>query len=176
MNFFHDIPLGNEELTEVNAIVEIAKWSQVKYEFDHNTGAIWVDRVGKTPIPYTFNYGDLPGSWNKWDNDPLDIIILCSHPLAVGTIVPCRVVGWLKMIDSGEDDYKVVWVADDKYYENINDITDVNEKELEDIAYYMLHYKDLHGKKVELNWWDSKENAIKRLKECRKEYKVKFGK
>lgn len=80
------------------------------------------------------------------------------------------------MIDSGEDDYKVLAVADDKYYSDVNDIEDVNTKELEDIEYYMLHYKDLHGKKVELNGWDNKEEAIKRLHECHKAYKIKFNK
>lgn len=175
-NFFHDIQLGNEDLTQINAVLEIPKWSQVKYEFDHKTGAIWVDRVWKTPIAYTFNYWDLPQTWNSWDNDPLDVIILCSFPLAVWTIVPCRVVWGLKMIDSWEDDYKILAVADDKYYSHINDINDVNVKEKEDIEYYMLHYKDLHWKKVELNWWDNKELAIARLKECHLEYKKKFNK
>ncbi len=176
MNLYHDIPLGNEELSEINAVLEIPKGSKVKYEFDHKTGAMWVDRVGKTPIDYTFNYWDLPQTWNEGDNDPLDVIILCSQPLAVWVIVPCRVVGGLKMIDSGEDDYKVLAVADDKYYSDINDIENVNAKELEDIEYYMLHYKDLHGKKVELNGWDNKAEAIKRLHECHKAYKIKFNK
>lgn len=175
-NFFHDIPLWNEDFSEINAVLEIPKWSQVKYEFDHKTWAIWVDRVGKTPIGYTFNYWDLPQTWNSGDNDPLDVIILCSHSLAVWSIVPCRVVWGLKMIDSGEDDYKVLAVADDKYYDHVQNVGDVSEKELEDIAYYMLHYKDLHNKKVELNGWDSKENAMKRLSECHAEYKKKFSK
>lgn len=176
MNFFHDIPLGNEELTEINAVLEIPKWSVVKYEFDHKTWAIWVDRVWKTPIAYTFNYGDLPQTWNEWDNDPLDVIILCSQPLTTWTIVPCKVVGWLKMIDSWEDDYKILAIADDKHYSHVNDIQDVDKKELEDIEYYMLHYKDLHWKKVELNGWDNKETAIKILQKCHKDYKIKFWK
>lgn len=147
MNLYHDIPLGNEDLTEVNAVLEIPMGSRVKYEFDYNTGAIWVDRVGKTPINYTFNYGDLPQTWNEGDNDPLDIIILCQEPLAVGSVVPCRVIGGLKMIDSGEDDYKVLAVADDKYYYDVESPEDVDKNELDDIAYYMLHYKDIHGKR-----------------------------
>ncbi len=176
MNLYHDIPLGNEDFSEVNAVVEIPKGSKVKYEFDYKTGAIWVDRVGKTPIDYTFNYWDLPQTWNEGDNDPLDVIILCTQPLHPGAVVPLRVVGWLKMIDSGEDDYKILAVADDKYYSDVNDIEDVNKKELEDIEYYMLHYKDLHGKKVELNGWDSKATAQEILKKCNIDYKKKFDK
>lgn len=176
-NYYFDIPLTQkDDFSEINAVLEISKWSYVKYEFDYETWAIWVDRVWKTPIPYNFNYWDLPQTWNVWDDDPLDVIILSSYPITVGTIVPLRVVWWLKMIDSWEDDYKVVAVADDKYYENVHDINDVNEKEKEDIEYYMLHYKDLHKKKVELNGWDTKENAIKILQKCHEEYKRKFNK
>lgn len=176
MNLYHDIPLGNDDFSEINAVMEIPKGSKVKYEFDYKTGAIWVDRVGKTPIDYTFNYWDLPQTWNHGDNDPLDVIILCTQSLAVGAVVPLRVVGGLKMIDSGEDDYKVLAVADDKYYSDVNDIEDVNKKELEDIEYYMLHYKDLHGKKVELNGWDNKAEAQKILARCHEDYKIKFNK
>jgi len=177
MNLYHDISIYNDNAAWViNAVLEIPKWSYVKYEFDHKTGAMWVDRVWKTPISYTFNYGDLPQTWNEGDSDPLDVIILCQHELAVWTIVPCRVVGGLKMIDSGEDDYKILAVTDDKYYSHVQDISDVHEKELEDIAYYMQHYKDLHGKTIDLNGWDGKDIALKRVATCHEAYKVKFGK
>ncbi|NCO31364.1 inorganic diphosphatase [bacterium] len=66
--------------------------------------------------------------------------------------------------------------ADDKYYSDVKDIHDVNKKELEDIEYYMLHYKDLHGKKVELNGWDDKYTAKKILAKCHEAYKIKFNK
>jgi len=176
MNLYHDIPLGNEDFSEINAVNEIPKWSKIKYEFDHKTWAIWVDRVGKTPISYTFNYWDLPQTWNKWDNDPLDVIILSKESFAPWVVIPLRVIWWLKMIDSWEDDYKILAIADDKYYSHINNIEDVDKNELEDIEYYMLHYKDLHGKKVELNGWDNKEKAQKRLKICHQDYKEKFNK
>jgi len=170
VNLYHDIPLTTDNFETINAVLEIPKGSYVKYEFDYKTGAIWVDRVGKTPIPYNFNYGDLPQTWNTGDNDPLDVIILCSYPLAVGTVVPARVVGGLRMIDSGEYDYKILAVADDKHYAHIKDISDVSLKELEDIEYFMLHYKDLHGKKVEIDGWDPKAKAQEVLKTCHEEY------
>jgi len=91
-NLFHDLKLGNDELTEVNAIIEIPKDSMVKYEFDKELGCIMVDRIGRTPIPYNFNYGLLPQTWNKDDNDPLDIIVLSRFGFAPGVVVPSRVV------------------------------------------------------------------------------------
>lgn len=176
-NYYFDIPLANkEDFSQINAVVEIPKGSYVKYEFDYKTWAMWVDRVGKTPIPYNFNYGDLPQTWNEGDNDPLDVLILSSQSLATWTIVSLRVVWGLKMIDSWEYDYKIVAVADDKYYDHVEDIDDVSDKEKEDIAYFMKHYKDLHKKTVEINGWDTKEEAIKILKKCHEDYKKKFNK
>ena len=176
VNYYFDIPLARkDDFSEINAVVEIPKGSYVKYEFDYKTGAIWVDRVWKTPIPYNFNYGDLPQSWNNWDNDPLDVIILTTQSLAVGTIVPLRVVWGLKMIDSWEYDYKVLAVADDKYYDHVQNVDDISEKEKEDIVYFMKHYKDLHNKTVEIEGWDKKEKAIEVLKTCHEDFKEKFN-
>lgn len=175
-NLFHDLPLWNEELTELNAIIEIPMGSMVKYEFDKELNTVKVDRIGKTPISYNFNYWFLPQSWNTDDNDPLDVLVLSRFPFVPWCIVPCRVVGWLKMIDSWEFDYKVIAVADDKYYEHINDIWDVHEKEKEDIHYFMQHYKDLHKKTVVLEGWDTKENAIKVLHDCKQAYIKKYAK
>ena len=175
-NLFHDLKLGNDELTEVNAIIEIPKDSMVKYEFDKELGCIMVDRIGRTPIPYNFNYGLLPQTWNKDDNDPLDIIVLSRFGFAPGVVVPSRVVWGLKMIDGGEFDYKVIAAADDKYYDDVNDIDDISEKEKEDIYYFMNRYKDLHNKTVQLEGWDNKESAIKVLQDCKDYYPVKFAK
>lgn len=175
MNLFHDLKLSSkEDFSEVNAIVEIPKGSMVKYEFDKELGCIMVDRIGRTPMEYPCNYGLLPQTWNKEDNDPLDIFILSRFPFAPGVVVPCRVVGGLKMVDGGEFDYKVVAVADDKFYDDVNDIDDLSEKEKEDIYYYMNRYKDLHGKTVELQGWDNKAAAVEVIKDCSDYYPVKF--
>lgn len=175
MNLFHDLSLSNKDW-DINTIIEIPKWSMVKYEFDKELWCIMVDRIGKTPIEYNFNYWLLPRTWNKDDNDPLDVIVLSRFPFAPWVVVPAKVVWGLKMIDSGEFDYKVIAIADDKYYSNVLDIEDINEKEKEDIYYFMNHYKDLHHKKIDLEWWDNKENALKVLKDCEDYYKVRFYK
>ncbi len=80
------------------------------------------------------------------------------------------------MIDSGEFDYKIIAIADDKYYDGIEDIAQVSEFEKQDIYYFMNHYKDLHNKTIKLEGWDNRENAISVLKECQDYYKIKFQK
>lgn len=163
MNLFHDIPSGNADFSQINVLLEIPKNSYVKYEYNHELGALFVDRLLKTPIPYNFNYGDIPQCWNVGDNDPLDAIVLSRASFTPGTIVPCRVIGGLKVIDQGEDDYKVIAVADDVYYAHVHSVEDINPAEKQDIEYFALHYKDLEKKKVEVHGWDSKELAQKRI-------------
>jgi len=85
--------MGNDDFTQVNAIIEIPKDSYVKYEFDKELNTIMVDRIGKTPIAYNFNYGFIPQSHNEDDGDPLDVIVLSRFPFVPGCVVPCRVVG-----------------------------------------------------------------------------------
>lgn len=174
-NLFHDLNLWSEDFDTLNAIIEIPKDSMVKYEFDKELWCIMVDRIWRTPIPYQFNYGLLPQTWNKEDDDPLDILVLSRFSFAPGVVVPCRIVWWLKMIDGGEFDYKVIAVADDKFYDGVTDIDDLSEAEKEDIYYFMERYKDLHNKKVVLEWWDNKENAKTIIKDCAQYYPVKFG-
>lgn len=175
-NLYHDLPLGNSSFSKINAIIEIPSGSMVKYEFDKELNAVVVDRIWRTPIPYNFNYWFLPQSFNQDDGDPLDVIVLSRFPFVPWCVVPARVVWWLKMIDSWEFDYKVIAIADDKYYDWIEDISQVSEKEKEDIYYFMNHYKDLHNKTVQLDWWDNKENAIAILKDCYEQYKTKYNK
>lgn len=174
MNLFHDLDLGNEDLSLVNSIIEIPKGSMVKYEFDKWIGAIVVDRIFKAPMPYPVNYGLLPKTWNVEDNDPIDIIVLSRWDFHPWVVVPSRIVWGLNMIDSWEFDYKIIAVAEDPYYDNVNDINDVNPKEKEDIEFFMNHYKKLQNKEVKLEGWDNKAKAIEVLKKCVKGYDEKF--
>lgn len=175
-NLYHDVPTGSDDFSSVNALIEIPKGGEVKYEYDHKIGVLKVDRLLKTPISYTFNYGDIPQCWNHGDNDPLDVLVLSRASFVAGCIVPSRVIGGLKMVDNGEDDYKIVAVADDKYYKHVKSIADLHPKEVEDIEYFMKHYKDIDGKKVELNGWDDVATATSVIKKCCDDYKIKFAK
>ena len=89
------------------------------------------------------------------------------HP---GTVVPARIIGGLKMIDRGENDYKVIAVANDKHYDHVNTIDDLSAREKEDIEYFMLHYKDMDNHVVTLDGWDGPDDAKKVIKQSIKYY------
>jgi len=167
-NIFHTVPTGENLPQEVNIIVEIAEGSRVKYEFEKKYGTIAVDRFLHTPIPYPFSYGLIPQTWNEYDNDPLDAVIIASEPLLPGCVVPCRVVGMMSVDDSGERDDKILAVpTGDPYFENVKDFHDLPQKKREDIEYFMTHYKDLEKNKVVIvKSWDDAKTAEKFIEEC----------
>ena len=101
-NLFHMVATGENVPEEINIIVEIFKGSRVKYEYNKKAGAVMVDRILHTPIPYPFSYGLIPQTWNDYDHDPLDAIIICKEELLPECIVPCRTIGMLSVDDTGE--------------------------------------------------------------------------
>ena len=40
-----------------DAVIEIPRGSRVKYEVDHGTGRVFLDRILYTPMGYPTNYG-----------------------------------------------------------------------------------------------------------------------
>ncbi|MCT4591766.1 MAG: inorganic diphosphatase [Candidatus Gracilibacteria bacterium] len=164
-NPFHIIPAKDGEC--INIIVEIAKNSRTKYEFNKKYGVIEVDRVLHTPIAYPFSYGLIPQTWNDYDHDPLDAIIISSESIMPGALTRCKVVGMLSVDDNGERDDKVLAVlADDPYVNHIESIDDMGNKLKEDIHYFMEHYKDLEKKTVKVNAWQNKKEAEEFIEEC----------
>lgn len=176
-NIFHTIPAGDNLPSEVNIIVEISEGSRVKYEFDKEHGILMVDRFLHTPIPYPFSYGLIPQTWNDYDNDPLDALIVSSEPIIPGVVVPCKVIGILSVDDGGERDDKVICVpSKDPYFNNIDRFEDLPQKKREDIEYFMNRYKDLEGKTVTVKSWEDAATAQKFIEECIECYNKKFGK
>ena len=61
-------------------VIEISKGSKKKYELDKETGLIQLDRILHTSTHYPANYGFIPRTYGE-DNDPLDVLLLCSEPV-----------------------------------------------------------------------------------------------
>ena len=122
---------------EFMAVIEISKGSKKKYELDKETGMIVLDRVLRTATHYPCSYGLIPLTLSE-DNDPLDVMVICSETLDPNTLVKCRPVGLIEMIDKGEKDEKIIAVAvDDPYvnhYQEINDVPKVLVDEIEVFA------------------------------------------
>lgn len=168
-----DIKIGSRAPKIINAVIEIPKNSQNKYELDKESGAIKLDRVLYSPMHYPADYGFIPET-DSQDGDPLDVMVLGSDPLFPGCIVSVRPVGLLKMIDNGDEDYKILGVqADNPRFDNISDIKDLkisHEHSLKEIAHFFEAYKELEGKKTKILGWEGAEKAEEEIKKARENY------
>ena len=178
MNLWHDIPRGEHTPNELNCIIEIPKGSPNKYEIDKKTGLIALDRANYSSAPYPFDYGFVPQTlWD--DGDALDIIVPSTFPLATGILVRVRPVAVMEMIDDGESDYKVIAVpVDDKRWDDVQDLSDLNKHHVKEWKHFFETYKELKEKEVIVEIKDIKgrDAAIEAVEKSIRLYEEKFGK
>lgn len=147
---------------EANLVVEIPAGSFTKYEIKED-GLVHVDRFQSMPVAYPANYGSMPRTL-AGDNDPLDALVLTREALHPGVVIRFRPIGYLKMVDDGEQDEKVIGVPTDKVdptYAAIRDLDDLPAIERQRIEAFFRVYKDLPAGRnpVQLSGWGNAEEA-----------------
>nr|WP_322942028.1 inorganic diphosphatase [Pseudomonas sp. s4] len=157
----------------VHMAVEIPAGSFTKYEINEE-GLVFVDRFQSMPVVYPANYGSLSRTLGG-DNDPLDGLVLTREPLHPGVLIKFRPIGYLKMIDGGEADEKIIGVPSsdiDPSYDNIKDIDDLPLIERQRIEAFFRVYKQLpEGRKqVELNGYGNAAEARQMIKTALENY------
>lgn len=176
MNLLHDIAPGKNVPDEISVIVEINKGSKNKYELDKETGLIMLDRVMYTSQDYPFDYGFVPQThWH--DGDPLDVVLLTTHPLVPGLLLTARPIGVLDMIDDGESDAKILAVpVKDPRWNDIKDLSDVNLHTIEEIRHFFETYKQIQKKEVTIPTIRDAKAAKEVILESIALYKKEFNK
>jgi inorganic pyrophosphatase len=151
-----EVELGPNPPEIVNVVVEIPKGSTNKYEVDARTGVLRLDRVLYSPLFYPFDYGYIPQTLYV-DGDPLDALVVMSHPTFPGCVVEARPIAVLAMRDEKGADEKVLCVAyRDPRFNSWSSLRDLNEHTQKEIIHFFEVYKALEEKSVEvLGWHDA---------------------
>ncbi|MBU0722666.1 inorganic diphosphatase [Patescibacteria group bacterium] len=175
MNLWHEVSAGENIPKEVNVIIEIPKGSKNKYEIDKETGLIALDRAMHTAQDYPFDYGFIPQSF--WDDDDaLDVILLTTYPLVHGILVNARPVGLMNMIDSGDNDDKIIAVpVDDPRWDKVKDISDVNHHTIKEMEHFFSTYKKIQNKEVDVTGFQDYKAAQEAIVRGLMLYKEKYG-
>lgn len=157
-------------------VVENPQGVSGKYEVDTKLGIIGLDRVLAAPMPFPFEYGFIPGTWSTSDNDPLDIMVLLPIATFPGCVLHVRIIGLYRMVDTGQEDNKVLAVCDgDETYTAITDISDVPKRQLKRIAFFWENYKNLALRKsTEGHGWSNASVAEKCIEAAIDTYTVTF--
>ena len=156
----------------VEAIIEIPYRSRNKYEIDHDTGKVKLDRVLYSAMAYPAEYGFLEDTL-ALDGDPLDILVIGTEPTYPGCIIPARVIGYLAVVDNGFEDYKLISVVDcDPRYNEITKLGDLSPFILEEIKNFFENYKTLQKIEVKVGEYHNKEEALDLVNICKQRYEI----
>ncbi len=171
MNIWHDIENSRIKPEEFFAVVEINKGSKQKYEMDKKTGLLRLDRILYTSTHYPANYGFIPHTLAS-DNDPLDVLILCSESLVPMSLVNCYPIGVIVMNDNGALDEKIIAIPfADPNYNSYKSIKDLPRHIFDEMRHFFTVYKQLEEKETSVDVVADRDEAIEIIKKAMQSYK-----
>ncbi len=172
---WHDVKVGNNPPEIVNALIEIPGGSRAKYEIDKESGLLKLDRVLFSAVYYPHNYGFIPQTYCG-DKDPLDIFVLSQVTIVPMCLVSAKVIGVMQMVDGGEDDDKIIAVAEnDMSVNHLNDISELPDHFTRELRHFFEEYKRLENKTVRIEEFQGREKALEIVRDSIELYQKEFG-
>lgn len=175
MNLWHDIRPSRMQPEDFLAVIEIEKGSKNKYELDKETGALRLDRILYTSTHYPANYGFIPRTFER-DDDPLDVLVLCSEPIRPMSLVRVYPVGYIAMRDGGFHDEKIIAIPfEDPMYNCYHDLSELPTHLSEEISHFFTVYKYLEpDKDAEVEGVHGRDEAVEVIRKAFDRYVEKF--
>lgn len=164
-DFTNPFRMERPDTLTFDVTIEIPRGTKNKYEMDHETGRIRLDRTLFTSTQYPYDYGYIEGTLGE-DGDPLDALVLLTEPTFPGCLIECRALAMFQMQDEMGGDDKVLCVpAADPRRDSLYDLDDVANLTLMEIEHFFTVYKDLEpGKSVDGATWTGREDAESEIK------------
>ena len=173
-NIWHDISPSRITAEDVIAVIEIEKGSKKKYELDKETGSLILDRILYTSTHYPANYGLIPRTYAD-DNDPLDVLVLCSEVIQPLSLVRCYPIGVITMLDQGKLDEKIIAIPfKDPTYNSYHDVSELPSHIFTEMSHFFTVYKNLEQKETMVDEVRGAEDAKKVIQKCLDQYIEKF--
>lgn len=162
---YEKLSAGERAPEEFNVVIEIPmNSSPIKYEFDKESSAIFVDRIIPVCMYYPCNYGFIPHTLSD-DGDPADVLVVGDFPLMPGCVIKARPIGVLIMEDESGMDEKILAVPlakIDPTYKHIKSYKDLPEIMIKKIEHFFASYKALEPNKwVKIQGWEDFDSAKK---------------
>ncbi len=158
-SLIHNLEPGENPPNEIFALVEIPRGCSNKYEYGKTIDAFFLNRVLYESVFYPAEYGLIPQTLEE-DGDPVDIMVLSTHPTFPGCVIKCRPIALVNLEDTGERDNKIVAVpCDDPRFGHINGLNDLTEHTKKEFKKFWETYSDLQEDKwiKVLGWGTAKE-------------------
>jgi inorganic pyrophosphatase len=176
MNPWHDFNPDRIQPESFTVIIEIPKGSKKKYELDKETGLIRLDRILFTSTHYPMNYGFVPCTLAD-DQDPLDVLVLCSETLDPLTEVDGYPIGVVEMIDNEQVDEKIIAIPfRDPTYNGFRDLSDLPQHTVSEVTHFFDVYKALEHSKTSVTETKGRQEAVRIVAQAIARYREVFGK
>jgi inorganic pyrophosphatase len=155
----------------IHVVIEIPRGSRNKYEIDHDTGRVFLDRRLFTATTYPADYGFIPDTLGG-DGDPLDALVLLEDPVYPGVWVEARPVGVLYMEDEAGQDAKILCVPwSEPRWQGVEDVADLRSELVAEIQHFFEVYKSLEpGKSSSLAGLAGHDAAWQEIETARANY------
>jgi inorganic pyrophosphatase len=167
----------------VRAVIEIPAGRLDKWEVREDGRLHWDVEHGHPRVVrylgYPVNYGMVPrtvlSEARGGDGDPLDILVL-GPSLPRGAVVETRVIGMILLTDRGEQDDKLLAVAEGTPFEDVDDLEEL-EREFPGVTQiletWFLHYKG--PGKLSARGFAGREEALATLERAIADYAAAHG-
>ena len=169
MHLINDIPaFVDQKKWYINVFVDVPKWSNNKYEYDHKLWCFKLDRVIHSSMYYPVDYWFIPQTLSL-DWDPCDVCLLVTNPTFPWCLIKARPIGILYTSDNAWDDPKIIAVPTsdvDPRWDEIHNIDDLGHHMKEELFTIFKQIKFLeHEKydKVEVKEFWSIEDAYEEV-------------
>ena len=163
-NIWHDISPKRINPEDFICVIEIPKGSNKKYELDKETGLLSLARILYTSTHYPANYGFIPRTYGD-DQDPLDVLLLCSQSIEPMTLVRAYPIGMISMMDNGRNDEKIIAIPfSDPTYNHYTSIDQLPAHIFDEMRHFFTVYKNLENKDTAVKEVCGREDAIEVIK------------
>jgi inorganic pyrophosphatase len=155
----------------IHIVIEIPRGSRNKYEIDHDTGHVFLDRRLFTATTYPADYGFIPETL-AGDGDPLDALVLLEDPTYPAVWVEAKPVGLLWMQDEAGPDAKVICVPPgEPRWRGVEDLKDLPDELLEEIKHFFDVYKALEpGKYATTAGFENRKASWREIESAKQAY------
>ncbi len=175
-NIWHDISPKRINPEDFVCVIEIPMGSKKKYELDKETGLLSLDRILYTSTHYPANYGFIPRTYGD-DQDPLDVLLLCSQSIEPMTLVRAYPIGMISMMDNGRNDEKIIAIPfSDPTYNHYTSIDQLPAHVFDEMRHFFTVYKNLENKDTAVKEVCGRDDAIKVIKSAIDSYIDNFCK
>jgi len=176
INLYHEIEAGSAD--EFKVVIDLAKFSSNKIEYDEEGGYFKLDRVLHSQMFYPFDYGFIPQTHSD-DGDAIDVCLLVTYPTFSGCVVKARAIGMIKTADEKGGDNKIIAVPVSKVDPRFDEIKTIEDLPAHFQKELLMHFKEIKKleaakyDKVMIDGFGSVDEAKAEITKAMESYKAK---